>query len=57
MYYSVHKYILLSMKYISDQALKYVRLPTKISQIVFQNILNCILKYFRKTWDKENTFK
>jgi len=62
-YYLVHKYviryinILLSIKkYISDQTLKYIRLLTKIFQIVFQNILDCVLKYFSKTWDKENTF-
>ena len=52
MYYSVHKYILLSIKIYfrsSTQALKYVRLPTKISQIVFQNMLDCVLKYIHKT--------
>ena len=43
-------------KYISDQALKYVRLPTKISQIVFENILDRVLKYFSKTWGQRKHF-
>jgi len=50
-YYSVHKYVIQHIniyywvsKYISDQALKYIRLPTKIFQIVLQNILDCVLK-------------
>ena len=35
-------------KYISDQVLKYIRLHTKISQIVFQNILDCVFRI--NTW-------
>ena len=38
-------------KYISDHALKYIKLPTKIFLIVFQNILDCVPKYFSKTSD------
>jgi len=62
-YYSVHKYVIQYMniyywvsKYISDQALKYIRLPTKIFHIVFQNILDRVLKYFRKTWGLRKHF-
>lgn len=43
-------------KYISGQALKYIRLPTKIFQIVFQNIIDCVLKYFSKTWGQRKHF-
>jgi len=42
-------------KYISDHALKYIKLPTKIFQIIFQNILDCIPKYFSKTWRLRKT--
>jgi len=36
-------------KYISDQALKYIVLSAKMFQIEFQNILDCVPKYFSKT--------
>jgi hypothetical protein len=37
-------------KYISDKVPKYIRLHSKIFLIVHQNISDCVLKYFRKTW-------
>jgi len=57
MYYIEYKNILYYVpKYISDQVLKYIRLPTQIFQIVFQNIIDCVPKYFSKTWGLRKHF-
>jgi len=38
------------------KVLKYIRLHTKIFQIVFQNILECVQKYFSKKLGTKKTF-
>jgi hypothetical protein len=43
-------------KYISDQSTKNIRLHTKIFQIVFQNILECVQKYLSITWGLRKHF-